>query len=159
MNNKIDQVLRYIINEYPYPHELSKTRTTKLVYLVDWLMAKKYGKQLTDINWYFDHFGPFVSDVFDAADEDRDISIKRHTSNFGTVKYIVVPKNMDVPLEVNLSPHEIKIIDEVIEETEKLYWNDFIDYVYSTYPISKGKKYGNLDLVKLAEEEKVQEVP
>ena len=150
----VDQVLRYIVKNYPIPEELTKTRTTKLVYLVDWEMAKRKHRQLTDIEWKFDQFGPFVSDVYDAADEDKELSIVKKQSAFGTTKYIVQSKNdrerLDYP---DLDRETQAIIDDVIDKTRNLYWNGFIEYVYDTYPIKHVQKYNHLNLVQLAEEE------
>lgn len=150
MKNKVDNVLRYIINEYPYPDELSKTRTTKLIYLIDWKSVQKTGKQITEIQWYFDHYGPYVSDVLDTADEDKEIRISEKISNFGTKKYVVESKLDGEKLQCDISDNERIIIDEVINETKKLSWNAFIDFVYATPPIVNSEKYGYLDLNKLA---------
>ena len=150
----VDQVLRYIVKNYPIPEELTKTRTTKLVYLVDWEMAKRKHRQLTDIEWKFDHFGPFVSDVYDAADEDKELSIVKKQSAFGTTKYIVQSKNDRERLEYpDLDRETQAIIDDVIDKTRNLYWNGFIEYVYDTYLIKHVQKYNHLNLVQLAEEE------
>lgn len=154
MKKMVDQVLRYIVKNYPIPEELTKTRTTKLVYLVDWEMARREGRQLTEIEWKFDHFGPFVSDVYDAADEDKELSIVSKTSAFGTTKYIVQAKNRREDLDYpELDDTEKNIIDNVIDCTKNLYWNAFIEYVYDTYPIKHVTRYNNLDLVQLAKEE------
>lgn len=107
-------------------------------------------KQLTDIKWYFDHYGPYVSDVFDTADEDSELTIVEKVSNFGTKKYIVEAKFDKDNLIIDLDENEKSIIDRVIEETKNMNWNDFIDYVYSTYPIEISEKYGILNLVELA---------
>lgn len=81
MKTKLRNVLLYIVKNYPYGDDLTKTRITKLVYLIDWEYTKKYGKQMTEISWYFDHYGPYVSDVLDEADEDKTVSIQSTFSN------------------------------------------------------------------------------
>lgn len=154
MRNKIDNILRYLIKNYPYADELSKTRTTKLIYLIDWENSLKNGSQITDIKWYFDHYGPYVSDVFDTADEDPEIRIVETISNFGTRKYLVESKIPIEQLLFDLSEDEQKVVNKVISETQNLNWNDFIDFVYSTYPIKNSSKYGALDLVELAQKYK-----
>lgn len=149
MNKKLRNIIRYIVKNYPYPDDLTKTRITKLVYLIDLENVKKYGVQITNIEWFFDHYGPYVSDVLDEADEDKSISIVRDISNFGTVKYIVKPKRgKDELIYEDLSENDKNIIDKVIDATKNYYWNEFIDYVYSTEPIKNGKKYTKLDLKK-----------
>lgn len=148
MKNKLKDVLSYIVKNYPYSDDLTKTRTTKLVYLVDWEYTKKYGHQLTNIKWFFDHYGPYVSDVLDEADKDRRISIKKTKSNFGTVKYMVMPKFTKNDIVYSLTTDEIEVIDDVIEKTKLLSWNQFIRYVYDTSPIKNSEKYEKLDLLK-----------
>jgi len=59
-------------------------------------------------------------------------------------------------LTYDLTFDEEVLINNIIEETKYKSWNDFIDYVYATYPIRETEKYGFLDLVKLAEESKKQ---
>lgn len=141
--------MRYIVKNYPYPDDLTKTRITKLVYLVDWENFKKYGNQMTSIEWFFDHYGPYVSDVLDEADEDKNISIKSTISNFGTVKYIVKPKKEKKELIYDdLTENDMNIIDKVIKDTKDYYWNEFINYVYETAPIKNSKKYQTLDFKK-----------
>ena len=147
MNKKLRSIVRYIVKNYPYPDELTKTRITKLVYLIDWENIKKNNKQITDINWYFDHYGPYVSDVLDEADKDDCVRIESTTSNFGTIKYIVRPKNDKNELIYNnLTDDEISIIEKVIQDTKSFSWNKFIDYVYSTEPIKESDRYSSLDL-------------
>ena len=110
---------------------------------------EKYGKQLTNIDWYFDHYGPYVSDVLDDADDDKVLSINKTTSNYGTVKYIVKPKRDKEDLVYrDLYNSDTEILDKVISETEDLSWNEFIDYVYSTKPIQNSNRYSKLDLSK-----------
>ncbi len=152
MRNKIDNVLRYIVRYYPYGFELTKTRLTKLIYLIDWEYSLEVGEQLTDIEWYFNHYGPYVSDVFDTADEDSDLKIVEKVSNFGTKKFLVESKIEKSDLQFELTESEMKIIDKVINKTQSMNWNEFIDYVYSTFPIVKSERYGVLNLVKLAQE-------
>ncbi|MDU5989493.1 MAG: Panacea domain-containing protein [Anaerococcus vaginalis] len=149
MKTKLRNVLLYIVKNYPYGDDLTKTRITKLVYLIDWEYTKKYGKQMTEISWYFDHYGPYVSDVLDEADEDKTVSIQSTFSNFGTIKYIVRPKHdKDLIHYEGLDVSEIEVINEVFENTKMLSWNQFINYVYDTPPIKESRKYSHLDLTK-----------
>lgn len=146
MSKKIKEILHYILEEYPYPNDLTKTRITKLFYLIDWESMCEQQKQITDINWYFDHYGPFVSDVLDAADEDKDVKINKTISAYGGVKYIVQSKLEKGKLKFALDSNEKRIIQKVIDDTKKFTWNEFIDYVYNTPPIKNSKQYGNLNL-------------
>lgn len=147
MRTKLRNVLLYIVKNYPYGDDLTKTRITKLVYLIDWEYTKKYGEQLTEISWYFDHYGPYVSDVLDEADEDETVSIQSTFSNFGTIKYIVKPKYGKENIHYEgLTESEIDVINKVFEDTKLLSWNQFINYVYETPPIKRSEKYHYLNL-------------
>ena len=59
----IKDVLAYIITKYPYESELSKARLTKLVYLSDWESSVSRGKSITDLEWYFNHYGPYIDEI------------------------------------------------------------------------------------------------
>lgn len=147
---KINSILRYLILNYPNKSDLSKTRVTKMVYLADWYFAKQYNKQMTNIDWFFDHYGPYVPDVFQIAKSDEVLEIIKDTSLYGAPKSLIsLKEGKSVPY--NLSEREKSVIDQVIEDTKYLTWNSFIRMVYDTEPIKYGKRYETLDLVKYAQ--------
>lgn len=152
MSNSINNMLYYFIQNYPYPNELSKTRITKMVYLADWFNSQRNGKQITDINWFFDHYGPYVSDVYMVAKKDENIIIRQSESLFGNAKELFTLK--DEFTGYNLTDNERNILDEVINNTKFLSWNEFIKYVYETYPIKSNDRYTFLNLPELASIEK-----
>lgn len=141
----------YFCQNYPYRDELSNSRLTKLVYLSDWFSCLLYGKQLTEIRWVFNHYGPYVDDIIDTARQDRLFVISNSQNFYGDNKLII---SCDENYQPMISIKEKNIIDFVIEKTKSMYFNEFIDYVYSTYPISSQQRYLNLDLVSLAREYK-----
>lgn len=143
--NKLLNIILYIVKYYPYEDVLTKTRLTKLVYLVDWESSLKYRKQMTNISWYFDHFGPYVPDVMDEANNSDELYVVSERSNFGTEKYIIKSKENKALIQIkDLTKEDIEIIDKVINETKSLNWNEFINYVYDTKPIKNSKKYSQL---------------
>ncbi|MDA3078131.1 Panacea domain-containing protein [Campylobacter sp. JMF_06 NA1] len=148
----IVDLTKYIIEHYPYPKELSKARLNKIIYLVDWKFVLEYEKQLTSINWKFNHYGPYVDEIKDAIQSDNRFSITSTTTIYGNPKDIIELVDNKNFVEPNFD--EKNIIDFIIDKTKKLYWNEFIELVYSTYPIISQEKGTNLDLVKLAKEYK-----
>lgn len=48
------------------------------------------------------------------------------------------------------------ILNYVIDKTKDMYFDKFIDYVYSTYPVKSEKRYSVLDLQSLAKEYKTK---
>ena len=56
------------------------------------------------------------------------------------------------PKSKNLLPENVtSTIDLIIEKTKGLYWQQFINFVYSTYPIITSERYTHLNLVEKAE--------
>lgn len=155
MNTLID-IVKYLYLHYPYHGELSKARVVKMIYLVDWRSCLVCGQQITHIHWYFNHYGPYVSEVIDDIRRDQDFSIKSATNMFGDTKEIIVLKN--TRYKVNLSEDVKVVLDFVIEKTCRLNWTEFINLIYSTYPVVTQPRYTYFDLVKLAKEYKTQTI-
>ena len=143
-------IISYILKYYPVKSELSNARLTKMIYLVDWRSAFDYGEQITDINWYFDNYGPFVHDVEDTINNNTDLIKRVDTYNmYGTKKTMFVLKNENICFD-NISENIKSTIDLIIEVTKGLYWQEFINFVYSTYPIVTSERYTYLNLVQKA---------
>lgn len=151
---KLRSIIRYFCAKYPHSQELSNARLTKMVYLADWESAKKNQKQMTGIDWYFNNYGPFVDDVREASLEDTKINVISTTNMYGMRKTQMEFKGESGEWDLDVA--EISILDSVINVTAPKYWNDFIRYVYSTYPIKNNPRYSSLDLVLLSQEETAQ---
>ena len=52
-----------------------------MVYLSDWLNSLKNGEQLTNINWYYDNYGPFVWEIYNSIIEHEDLFSIKITNN------------------------------------------------------------------------------
>ena len=148
--NKLQNIVAYFCASYPHQRELSNARLTKLVYLADWFSALVDDKQLTDIEWLFNHYGPYVDDVITSIKNVESFSIKHETTTYGSdTLQISFCGNEN---EIQLFGREKQILNAVIEKTKHLYFNDFIDYVYATYPVTSKIRYSYLNLVALARE-------
>ena len=82
-------LIRYIIKNYPKPEELSKARLNKILYLVDWKSAIENEKQITNIKWIFNHYGPYVSEIEEIINSDHRLKIERTTNKYENEKNIV----------------------------------------------------------------------
>lgn len=148
--NIIESIVAYLCIHYPYSGELSKTRLTKLVYLADWFSALAFNRQMTNINWVFNHYGPYVDDVIDTVSSNGNFSIEYSLNYYGTGRTTISFNGLEE--NINLTEIEQKTLDLVISKTSPMYFNDFIKYVYSTYPIVNSNRYSHLNLVELAKE-------
>lgn len=149
---RLQNIVAYLCINYPYKLELSKARLTKLVYLADWFSSLVDEKQMTEVEWLFNHYGPYVDDVVDSVRNTRDFSLAAQENHYGSTKVVVGYQGN--PNVVDLSEREKSILDAVIDKTKGMYFNSFIDYVYSTYPVKSSDRYAKFDLVSLAKEYK-----
>lgn len=143
-------IISYILKYYPHKKELSNARLTKMIYLIDWRSAFDCGKTVTDIHWYFDNYGPFVHDIEETINDNLNIIQPIYTNTiYGTKKKLFILKNDNIHLE-NIPQNVQNMIDIIIEKTKGLYWQQFINFVYSTYPIVTSERYTYLNLVQKA---------
>jgi uncharacterized phage-associated protein len=148
MSELID-IMVYLLKNYPYKSELSNARLTKLVYLADWRFALKNKRQITEINWKFDNFGPFVWDIYNAAKSNQNVFTIEEIPNFyGNKKKLIKLSDENYP--ISITSDEKNTLDYVINSTKILDWNRFIQLVYSTFPILVSEKGSSLNLVELA---------
>lgn len=147
----LKDVIAYIIKSYPNENELSNARITKIVYLADWHQAINHQKQITNINWYFDSWGPFVWDIKNEVENNPDLFESEDTGNSTSNRKIMISlKNKDfIP---NVDDDAKQSINHIIDVTHKLNWDQFIRLIYSTHPIASSSRYTQLDLLKKAEE-------
>ncbi|WP_334039046.1 Panacea domain-containing protein [Alteromonas macleodii] len=146
--NKLQNIIAYICANYPHKSELTKARVTKLVYLADWFSALLDSKQLTEIKWVFNHYGPYVDDVVDAAHSSLGFKVEHQSTMYGTSKYVLsYSGNKDA---IRLEKRDKDILNAVMEKTKTMYFNQFVDYVYSTYPVKTKERYSTFNLVQLA---------
>ena len=147
---KLELLIRYILLNYPLINELSKPRLVKIIYLIDWKYAIDYGKQYTEINWFFNHYGPYVDDVIKLMKEKPSVfKVNSNINSLGGVtdRFFLID---NTPVYID---NDIKnVADYIISNTYKLNWSEFINLVYSSYPIKNNLKYSNLDLNKLSSE-------
>lgn len=153
MANNIRDIVLYFCLNYPCSLCLSKARMTKLVYLADWRSAIINDRQITNIEWEFNHFGPFVKDVEEAVRNDPDIEIESTFNFYGHHKEVFAINHEDyLNFPPSLDDSTVQILDYVIKHTGDLKWNEFIQLIYSTYPIISQPRYSMLNLVALAHE-------
>jgi hypothetical protein len=154
---ELKDVIAYLIKNYPstISDELSNARLTKLIYLTDWKSCLSNGRQVSSIDWYFDNHGPYVHDVIETASANPSVFNIVETSNaYGGRKRII---KLAGAYEPKIKKNEAEIIDRIIEITRKMYWSEFINLVYSTYPITSSERYSKLNLAAKAGEYKKKE--
>ena len=152
---KLIDIILYILKNYPHKNELSNARLTKMIYLIDWRSAFDNGKQITNIKWYFDNYGPFVHDVEEEIVNHPELIHIVETKNiFGKRKklYRLVDDNVKLSIPTDIE----NIINTTISVRKGFYWLQFINFIYSTYPIVTSERYTYLNLIEKAKAYKKQ---
>jgi hypothetical protein len=142
----LKHVMIYIVNSYKHSKGISVSRLSKTVYLTDWLAALKLDRQLTNITWDIRFSGPFAREIESILTGDGDFQIQ------GGKNYVTAIPYDDMPVE--LTPSELRVLDKVLRDTVQLNWNDFLNYVYDTYPVKIQRRTNIIDLVDVAKEYK-----
>lgn len=146
----LKDILAYFCLHYPYPNELSKARLVKMLYLADWKNAIENKDQLTDTKWIFNQYGPYVKDIIENIKFDNRFEIIDKTNSHGSPKQLVkVDNNYKTTTLDNENQY---ILDFVINATSSLNYSEFIDLIYSTYPIKVSSRMSELNLPQLAKD-------
>lgn len=146
---QLKDILAYTLSGYRH-HAESNARVTKTIYLADWKHAIDHGRQISDIQWFYDNYGPFVHDVKETAQRFPSLfEVRPGQTIYGQPKTTILLKADYNP---TLTAEQKKSIDHALEVTRHLSWDRFLHLVYSTFPIVNCEKYSNLDLVRLAKQ-------
>ncbi len=151
--NSLEDVLIYICQAYPIPHELSNARVNKIIYLLDWKSALDFGKQVTNIKWLFNHYGPYVEDIVSQSEKSQHLIVTTEDRFSGSRKFISINKD-SLEVTPNISITTKTLLDNIIEISRKRSFQSFINFVYSTYPVATSRKMTELDLVSMAKKYK-----
>lgn len=146
--DNLTRVMAYFCDKYPHKDDLSKARLTKMVYLADWRSAIVNGRQVTSLEWVFNHYGPYLDTVYDIAKTDAHFKVRDERTMFGSPKQVIELVNGEGLAELDASTRVV--LDHVIEKTKDLTWRKFLALVYSTYPVASQPKYSTLNLPALA---------
>ena len=146
----LKDLVALVISEYPKPEDLTRARLEKLIYLADVEWAWRYGDKLTDIDWIYNDYGPFVHACDPPTGElEGEGSVKIHYDQtvFGNDKrwhqWIGSEKEVG-----GVTPEEINVIRSVIKETWRFQFGRFVEYVYSTPPMVQANQYERHDIVR-----------
>lgn len=113
--NKLGNTIEYIIKNYPYPDDLTNARLIELTHLI----SQRINLDIND-----------KSLIAKAIRENNRIKINTTTSNFGTIKYLIILENAeDKSFIQKLTKNDITIILNTIDETKEMSWIAFTNHI------------------------------
>ena len=142
MSIHLEILLQAILRQYK--GQLYNYALTKLVYLVDLESVRRTGKQLTDIKWVRNSYGPFVWDVLECANQHHEI-FKVFVEDKDKKKVV-----LNAHGDNDLAPDEVLTIVRTVALSApdpNLCPEDFLNYVYATPPMVVSQGFGPLDTV------------
>ncbi len=134
----LDILIKYFV--YATKGHIAKTQLIKFLYLADLYSVKWTGKQLTELDWYYYHFGPWHEDIDAALNKmnGKEISLESH----GNIVLIRLGDGSGQLEDLKLSVSLKLMLDNIRREwagagQDKL--NQLLDYVYNTAPMQEVK--------------------
>lgn len=133
----------------PVRAEISEERLAKLVYLADWKHAiQNDGRQITELKWYFDSYGPYASQVFDIVHRSPIFRTRQLSKEWEDSQFVVAL--FDHSYDPTLKPSERDAIRHVTSVAAARSWGELIKLVSSTYPILAGPRYEFINMPAMA---------
>lgn len=134
--DKLRQVLLYVLNKVGGKPNVGETVLYKLLYFIDFDYYEKYGKSITGLRYYHNHYGP-TPGLMDFEQLTNDMQAKGELEIISTKffnnlqkKYLAV-KEMHLN---NLSAQEIKHIDEELERLSNKNAKELTDLSHKDAP-------------------------
>ena len=145
----LDKLIKYFA--YATKGHITKIQLVRFLYLADLYAVKWTVKQLTELDWYYYHLGPWHEDINTALDKmnGKEISIE---TEYNTV-FIKLGEKAETIDDLQLPVSLKLILDNIRREwagngQDKI--TQLLDYVYTTAPMVEVKdKYKPEEKVKL----------
>lgn len=142
--NKIQQITGYYLQK-SNNRSISKMRLIKIIYLCDWFFALVHNERMTDLDWKY-HYCIETSCLDNQIRYCHPFSISMSKGIIEREEYTLLFSLNDSDFSL-LDEKEKKVLDYVVEKTENLFYNDLLNFVYSTYPLQEDTIYRRIDLL------------
>ena len=121
---KLETVINYIANKN---NNLYKVKLMKLLWYIDMLYYKKYGKSLTGLVYVHQKLGALPIG-FDELMKLKSIKVKEEIKDEATIFHILPNKNYEGE---KLSKQEKEVIDTIIDKFKDFNTNQIVEYMHN----------------------------
>ena len=138
--NKLKEMIKYIVGQYDEPRVLTRTKLIKLLYLSDKFAEEERGSKISDTDYVMYQYGPYSEEITDTLEDMDGEAISEVIGRSPSGKYYqYVPRHANVSGE--LSEREKEIIDRVLRGYGDFDTEELVDEVYTMYNLDNNKKY------------------
>lgn len=127
-------ILVYLVAHASRPFK--RTDLVKLVYLVDWEHLTLYGRQVTDIEWVRDYYGPYAHSIagdLHQLQSREQIAVIETVNGYGGTMYLHKPTPKTRVPEL---PYQLEVVcDSILGSYGKLSLDKLKNAAYSTPPM------------------------
>jgi len=145
-NQKLKELVLYIVDQVADLDGYTTTiRLVKYIYLIDLEHYRRYGKKLTDLRWFYHHYGPYAfalpkigrSIGFDLRQEE----FETQSGKKGRVFRVREPQDLPEGLSFSVA----SMINGLLQIWANQDTSELLAYVYKTEPMIKGTRGQELD--------------
>jgi Protein of unknown function (DUF4065) len=123
--DKIKSAIIHLFRNHTRPESMSNARLVRMLYLADINVRKKYGSPIADVNWEKVPFSQVENQFVNLVKEDDDFVLIPIKNSFGVDKQLI-RINQSPQIKINLEPKEIQALDEVLEKTSDLSFDELL---------------------------------
>ncbi len=130
--------------------EITLIQLTKFLYLADLYSVKWTGKQLTDLDWYYYHHGPWHDDITDALRQMEGFVVC--VEEKGKTKLIRCGPTLEPPEKLGLPKSLLLMLENIRRRwagADSQLINELLKYVYATAPMQAVKGHERTERVPL----------
>ena len=135
----LQELIKYFVSKTK--GYITKTQLVKFLYLADLYSVKWTGKQLTELDWYYYHFGPWHESIDIALNQMEGKEIFQQEFETGTI--LIKPATEHSESDDSELPVGVKLmLDNIRREWAGITQDkqkQLLDYVYNTAPMLEVK--------------------
>lgn len=142
-----EQIIAYIVEKLS--GKVTKTQLLKLIYLADFESVKYSGNQLSEIKWFYHHYGPYDKSLdkrLQLLEKEKFIKVEQKNKKSHPDEIYFVYQATDKRINNDFSPVQKDILETIINQFGSFTLSSLLDYVYHTSPMQGAVKGRIIDL-------------
>jgi hypothetical protein len=136
---KTQRIMHFLVHELD--GRLGRTQLVKLLYLIDLECRRYLGRQLSDLRYTFDAFGPFDPHFYDHKDSlvGCGAVVEQDLPTPNAVRHAFYRNQAMKPDLSALSPGERQVVQDVARRFGNLTREEIVAVAYATKPVQKSE--------------------